>query len=480
MPRIRIVSQTGEQTNSILDALRFFRIPDDVNCVIHYVNDHDKSIIQPENQTRLIIQPAESLEEIASLPFAASDFLVFADIATYDDYCVHKMNASSTLCVHNDAALLLTDIPRDSSAPKLKLCCLANEYYDTFGTDAVYRDFNEYLASKSPDEVLATNNPNLIQALTSVDSINWDIHHCMQNAINLMLIPGKPNAHLLRYRLSQALILVYEPKPHSLATIRKVREQCIHSYSFFADKYDEYMSHVAYDKWVSKIRLWFKQYSSRELSRLIELACGTANISTRFVFDGLHVDACDLSAEMLAVADTKPFKPNLYQASLTDPIPGRNYDLALCMFDSVNYLTKSKQVSTMLQEVYTALAEGGLFIFDISTLFNSEENFADTCSLTHSNESYMVHQAWFEPVRNKQSSALTSFSKGFIGYSYQYELHEQRVYMCADLINLIHKSEFKLKAIHSSESKVNLYPKHIGGIDDRFARLFFVLKKEVH
>ncbi|MCK9309702.1 MAG: hypothetical protein M0P99_05465, partial [Candidatus Cloacimonetes bacterium] len=65
-------------------------------------------------------------------------------------------------------------------------------------------------------------------------------------------------------------------------------------------------------------------------------------------------------------------------------------------------------------------------------------------------------------------------------YSQQYELHQQRVYLCADLISLILRSNFKLKAIHSSESKLNFYPRHIYGLDDKYSRLFFILKKEAN
>jgi hypothetical protein len=148
------------------------------------------------------------------------------------------------------------------------------------------------------------------------------------------------------------------------------------------------------------------------------------------------------------------------------------------MFDSVNYLLKPSQITQMLEQVYTALADKGLFIFDISTLFNSEENFADVCSLSHNKDSYLLHQAWFEPVKTRQNSSLTSFHRDFIGYSYQYELHKQRVYMCTDLVSIIHNSPLKLKAIHNAESKINYYPRHINGIDDKYSRLFFILQKE--
>ncbi|MDY0152789.1 MAG: class I SAM-dependent methyltransferase, partial [Candidatus Cloacimonas sp.] len=251
-----------------------------------------------------------------------------------------------------------------------------------------------------------------------------------------------------------------------------------HAYSFFARHYDEYMAHVDYELWITRILIWQKQYSTLQLKRVLELACGTANVSNRLVHKGYAVDACDLSAEMLIVAESKAMKPHLYQASLIDEIPQKGYDLILCMFDSVNYLTKASELSTMLTQVHRALADNGLYIFDVSTFANSEENFEDICSMTRTRNGYLVHQAWFEALHMKQKSSLNYFRKELIGFSHHYEQHQQQVYMCHELIELINNSPLKLLAIHSTESSMNFYPKHLNGIDNKYFRLFFVLRKE--
>lgn len=478
MSSIKIISTSKEQAKSIKSALRFFKANALNRLTLYYIGTPELQESDITSQLSLKCIPAASMADLAHMLLRSNDLLVFTTNEAYLDYCGHSKLDACTLCVHPDLSLLYTDSPKLYHSKHFTHAYLMQDIKSAEPDSMMYRSFSDFVSQRAVNELLITNNTNLVQALTSVDTFNWDFHHPLHNAISFGVNTSLPDASTIRYRLNQALLLIDHSDLHSPQTISQVREQCTHSYSFFAKNYDEYMSHVAYDSWVRKIKLWFKQYCSRDLSKIIELACGTANISTRFVFEGYHVDACDLSAEMLAIADTKPFKPNLYQACLTDPIPGKGYDLALCMFDSVNYLTKSKQLAAMLQEVHSALADGGLFIFDISTLFNSEENFADTCSLSNSHGNYMVHQAWFEPVRYKQNSALTAFTKGFLAYSHRFEQHNQRVYLCADIINQIHKSPFKLKAIHSSESRINYYPKHLGGIDDNFSRLFFVLAKD--
>jgi len=150
----------------------------------------------------------------------------------------------------------------------------------------------------------------------------------------------------------------------------------------------------------------------------------------------------------------------------------------LCMFDSINYLTQTSQIATMLQEVSLALVTGGLFIFDISTLENSIDNFSHLCDLHYYANDIMVHQAYFESSQLLQISNLHFFKKNFLGYNLQTEHHQQRVYLTYELIELINKSPLKLIAMHSIEIPKNLYPRHLSSIDDKYDRLFFILQKD--
>ncbi len=481
MPAIRVISLLQQETEHILAALKFFPFSGDCAIELHYVAWDSPVTFSPQ----LSLFPALSIDELCQRSFVPGDIIVFSSLAAHSTYCVLQKLSSHTLYVHTEIAILEADTML--MLPGLELCVLEGDAAQaTIPKDAtvhIYRDMIQFSKQKKADELLLTANHNLTLSLISIDKVNWEIFHPELNARNLALeLWEEPFSHI-QYTLGHAQNQLHDPSllpshSYDLAGIRLAHNADKHAYSFFAMHYDEYMQHVVYDQWVKRVVGWYKLYTGRALQRILELACGTANVSNRFVFQGLHVDACDLSAEMLHVADQKPMKPSLYPASLTDPIPGRDYDLILCMFDSVNYLVKSAHISQMLEQVHLALADGALFIFDISTLFNSEENFADICSLSHHKEGYLVHQAWYDPVKSRQNSSLTSFKQDFLGYSYQYELHKQRVYLCSELITLIHKSPLKLRAIHSTESKINFYPRHINGIDDKYSRLFFILQKE--
>ncbi|MCK9557937.1 MAG: class I SAM-dependent methyltransferase [Candidatus Cloacimonetes bacterium] len=249
------------------------------------------------------------------------------------------------------------------------------------------------------------------------------------------------------------------------------------SYGFFADRYDRYMAHVDYDKWFELLKDWQRTYSGGVCKRVLELACGTAAVASRFVREGAEVYACDLSAQMLENAAKRPIPPHLYQASLIDPIPHKDFDLIICIFDSINYLVHPSEVRQCLVEVKQALAQNGLFIFDISTLLNSMENFSDECSLTRERDGIMVHEAYYEPGKRHQVSRLELFQEWGAGYIHRSEKHSQRVYLAREILDLIADAGLVLRAIHSPESKANLYPKKMQGIDHRNYRLFFIVSK---
>ncbi|MDD3535460.1 MAG: class I SAM-dependent methyltransferase [Candidatus Cloacimonetes bacterium] len=260
--------------------------------------------------------------------------------------------------------------------------------------------------------------------------------------------------------------------PHNLRSLENP------SYSFFAEHYDSYMSHVSYENWVNSVHTWQKQYAKRKGKKALELACGTANISNYLVAEGYTVDACDISLQMLSIADKKELKPNLYQAALTDEIPGRDYDLILCLFDSINYLDNKIDIITCLNEVHKALAVGGLFIFDISTLMNSQEYFSEMCNYQFDNKSHLVHEAYYEHFKHRQISRLSCFEKRGCGYLLMRENHQQRVYFSAELVDIISRTQLRLIAIRTSNGKQNLLNKRLSSLDESYPRLFFILRKD--
>ncbi len=249
------------------------------------------------------------------------------------------------------------------------------------------------------------------------------------------------------------------------------------SYGVFAEFYDHYMQHVQYDDWVEFILTQFTFLKKRNPHRILEIACGTANIATRMKRKGLNVTACDLSEDMLSVAAAKANKPDLYQADMVDPIAEEKYDLIICLFDSINYLVDEQKVLTMLQHVKSGLMSGGIFIFDISTHLNSLDYFDDYLNVDEDPGNVVIHRANFDNNTWMQYNDLSLFvKKNNIFFRFR-EKHEQRIYKTKEILEMVEKSGMKLLGIYGGLIPKNLKNHNPGKLDHYYTRIFFMLQK---
>jgi len=248
-------------------------------------------------------------------------------------------------------------------------------------------------------------------------------------------------------------------------------------YSVFAKYYDNFMDHVNYDEWVKFVLNQYHKKFQKSPQSILELGCGTGNISTRLVKKGLHVDAADVSSEMLKIASQKPFKPKLFRADMLSPIK-KKYDFILLLFDSMNYLLKDEEIRQLFENVQQSLNDDGMFIFDISTKKNCERNFDGFIDIKDSENEYIVHQSDLDYSSYIQTTKLTFFLKKGYLFTREDEIHKQKIYKVKEIISLISMSNLNLIGIYCIEKEENLLRKDSNALDNLYSRLFFVLEKK--
>jgi len=259
--------------------------------------------------------------------------------------------------------------------------------------------------------------------------------------------------------------------------ISKSEEITNNNYGIFAEYYDNYMKHVGYEEWVDFILSQYNKICSKSPDRILELACGSANVSSLLVKKGLKVDASDISVEMLKIASEKPFPPNLSLHKMTDKLPTQKYDLALLLFDSLNYLHDLNEVELLLNNVQNTLIDKGLFIFDITTPKNCEKHFDGFINIEQIKDDLFIHESDYESSDNTQISKLTFFKKkGFLFARYDEE-HKQKIFRVSDLLEQINSTELTLKGIYCIGHEENLIDHNPKILESNFSRLFFVLEK---
>src|SRR6056297_695453 len=111
----------------------------------------------------------------------------------------------------------------------------------------------------------------------------------------------------------------------------------------FARIYDDIMSNVPYDLWYKYLQELLISYN-KEPQRILEMACGTGNMSSRFAKDNREVSGIDKSSHMLNIAKEKARKKNYNVKFIQNDIINFNFpdkfDFVFCIFDSLNYILK--------------------------------------------------------------------------------------------------------------------------------------------
>lgn len=260
-------------------------------------------------------------------------------------------------------------------------------------------------------------------------------------------------------------------------TLINQRNKINGNYTTFAEYYDNYMSHVNYKDWVDFILSHYNKIFGKSPNRILELACGSANVSSLLVKKGLTVDASDISPNMLKVAANKPFAPNLTLHNMTQKLPSDQYDLTLLLFDSLNYLNDLNEVEIILNNIYETLVKNGIFIFDITTLKNCENHFNRFINVEDDNDMVLIHKSDYEPTSYFQTTELTFFiKKGFL-YARHDEKHRQKIFKVSDLITSIDRSKLKIIGLFSLKNIENLIEHDPKILESNFSRLFFILQK---
>ncbi|MEG0360145.1 MAG: class I SAM-dependent methyltransferase [Longicatena sp.] len=104
--------------------------------------------------------------------------------------------------------------------------------------------------------------------------------------------------------------------------------------------------------------------------KVMELACGSGEITIALAQHGYEVHANDISESMIEQAKLKHDSDKV-RFSLMDMCQiedDETYDGVLCLCDSFNYILEEEKVEKMLKDVVAHLKEDGTFIMDMHSL----------------------------------------------------------------------------------------------------------------
>ncbi|MCL1843969.1 MAG: class I SAM-dependent methyltransferase [Defluviitaleaceae bacterium] len=234
-------------------------------------------------------------------------------------------------------------------------------------------------------------------------------------------------------------------------------------YEGFASMYDALMHDAPYEIWAAYIdgflSEWFKGKKGYK-GIILDIACGTGNITLRLAEMGYDMIGVDSSEEMLAEACRKAHEKNAEILFLAQDMRELNLygtvDAAVCVCDGLNYILNADELLEIFKKIKLFLNPGGVFIFDMNTEYKFEnfakQIFEDTGA---GGESY-EWQNNYEP-----STKINEYNMVFFMYDKNgnrtedeafTELHRQKAYPLADICNLLLKAGFASVAMRDSYS----------------------------
>jgi len=205
------------------------------------------------------------------------------------------------------------------------------------------------------------------------------------------------------------------------------------SYSAFAQVYDQFMDDISYDAWTKYIVELLTEYGV-DNGILLDLGCGTGNITELLADKGYDMIGLDNSEEMLGIANGKRAISGKDILYLNQDM--REFELfgtvaaIVSVCDCMNYITEYHELIEVLKLANNYLDPGGIFIFDLKT-YRYFNNMGDCVIAENRDNSSFIWENTFYPEECLNEYELTIFVKDdqFEKYEKYTEFHYQKAYM---------------------------------------------------
>ena len=186
-------------------------------------------------------------------------------------------------------------------------------------------------------------------------------------------------------------------------------------YQLLANYYDRFMQDVDYAALADFYEQLFAQYLNNKPHVVLDLGCGSGVLTLELACRGYEMIGVDCSAEMLAMAQAHAaarkteilwVQQDMRELSLYGSVGA-----VICSLDCVNYLLLQDQLVRTFDGVFRFLDPGGLFLFDVNTVYKFEHAFAGQTYVYEQENVYCVWENVYHPRTRRCDFVLDFFEK---------------------------------------------------------------------
>ncbi len=181
-------------------------------------------------------------------------------------------------------------------------------------------------------------------------------------------------------------------------------------YGEFATVYDLLTENVPYDEIAEYYDGLIKKHGAQG-RYLLDMGCGTGNLTLRLAEMGYDVIASDASSEMLSIAVSKPNngRVQFICQSMTETELYGAVDIAVSTLDSINHLDSFSDILLCFRRTAENMNSGGLFLFDVNTIYKHREILADNTFIYDVDGVYCAWSNTYDPTDHSVTIELDLF-----------------------------------------------------------------------
>ncbi len=194
------------------------------------------------------------------------------------------------------------------------------------------------------------------------------------------------------------------------------------AYTGFAQVYDSFMDNIPYKKWSEYLINLLQEYGVNE-GLVLDLGCGTGNITEYLAMAGYDMIGIDNAQEMLTIAmekrasysrEPKEDKRSQILYLLQDM---REFELygtvaaVVSICDSMNYIMSEEELLQVFKLANNYLDPNGVFIFDLNTEYKYENILADNTIAENREDASFIWDNYYYEEEKVNEYELTVYVK---------------------------------------------------------------------
>ena len=212
------------------------------------------------------------------------------------------------------------------------------------------------------------------------------------------------------------------------------------------------MDNVPYEEWCEYIKGLLREYGITD-GLMLDLGCGTGKLTRLLAEAGYDMIGVDNSTDMLEIAREAEYDSQILYL-LQDM---RSFELygtvraVVSICDSVNYILEEDELREVFRLVNNYLDPGGVFIFDLNTVYKYRELLGVTTISENREEGSFIWDNYYDEDNCINEYDLTLFIRedGELYRKYE-ETHYQRAYELETIRQLLAEAGMEFVAAYDA------------------------------